>query len=181
MAAATTLYRFSIELSHVDRGVYQTLELRLAQHPSEPIERVVARALAYALLYEEGLELGKGLDDADEPALWTRDLTGRLLHWIDLGHPSAERLHLASKKAERVSIFCHKDLEVLRRELEKRKIHRAEQIAIWGIAPSFVAELGSLVERNTQLSVLVNDGELSVTIQDRTCSTQLERPAWLGN
>ena len=95
MALSSTLYRLRIELSDVDRGVYESLDLRVARHPSEGADRLVARVLAYALLYEPGLEFGKGLSDADEPALSTHDLTGQLTHWIDVGTPSADRIHIA--------------------------------------------------------------------------------------
>jgi uncharacterized protein YaeQ len=35
MALTSTIYRVDLALSDVDRGVYETLELRLALHPSE--------------------------------------------------------------------------------------------------------------------------------------------------
>lgn len=176
MAPSATLYRLSLELSDVDRGVYETLDLRIAQHPSEPLDRVVVRALAYALLYEEGLDFGRGISEADEPALWTHDLTGRLLHWIDVGLPTTERLHLAAKKADRVSVVCHKDVELLLRELEKKKIHRAERLAIFALESGFVAELSKTLERNSSWTVVVHDGELSVTVRDSTFSTTIGRP-----
>src|SRR5260221_10155643 len=33
MALTATMYRFSIQLSDVDRGVYETLDLHMARHP----------------------------------------------------------------------------------------------------------------------------------------------------
>lgn len=141
MAAATTLYRIAVELSDLDRNVYESLDLRLAQHPSEPLDRVVARLLAYVLVYEEGLEFGRGLSDADEATLWTHDLTGRLLHWIDVGMPSVERIHLATKKAEKVTIVCHKDPELLKKELSMRKGHRGENLTLIAVAPDCPASV----------------------------------------
>ncbi|HET9959189.1 MAG TPA: YaeQ family protein [Polyangiaceae bacterium] len=176
MALTSTLYRLHLELSDVDRGVYQDLDLRIAQHPSEALDRVVARALAYAICLEDGIDFGKGLSDTEEPALWTHDLTGRLLHWIEVGLPSAERLHLASKRAERVSVVCHKDLEMLMKELGRKKVHRAEHLRIFGLKPEFVAELAKTFERTTSWMVLLNDGELSVTVGARTFTTTVARP-----
>ena len=69
MAQATVLLRLGVELADVDRGVYETLDLRVAQHPSESLARVVIRCLARCLLHEEGLEFGRGLSNVDEPAL----------------------------------------------------------------------------------------------------------------
>jgi uncharacterized protein YaeQ len=177
VAAATTLYRVAIELSDLDRNVYESLDLRLAQHPSEPLDRVVIRLLAYLLVYEEGLEFGRGLSDADEAALWTHDLTGRLLHWVDVGLPSAERVHLATKRAERVTIVCHKDPDLLKKELLKRKGHRGENLKLLALDPEFVAKLASNLERTNQWSVLVQDDEIHVTSRDVTVSTTLLRPS----
>ena len=61
MAISSTLYRFQIELSDIDRGVYESLDWRVACHPSEDSERMVVRVLARAIAHEEGLEFGRGL------------------------------------------------------------------------------------------------------------------------
>ena len=49
MALTATIYNFDIDLSDSDRGVYETLALRVAQHPSESDEYLIARVLAYLL------------------------------------------------------------------------------------------------------------------------------------
>jgi len=38
MALSATIYHFDVRLSDVDRAVYETLELKLAKHPSESDE-----------------------------------------------------------------------------------------------------------------------------------------------
>ena len=97
MALAATVYRFQIELSDVDRGVYESLDLRVARHPSESMTYLLARVIAYALLFAEGIAFGKGLSTTEEPALWIKDLQGSLRAWVEVGTPSADRLHKASK------------------------------------------------------------------------------------
>lgn len=96
MALTSTMYNVSIEVSDVDRGVYQTLDLRLAMHPSETAEYMATRLLAYCLEWEEGIEFTAGLSNGDEPAIVVRDLTGRITAWIEVGMPDADRLHRAS-------------------------------------------------------------------------------------
>jgi len=61
MAISSTLYRFQIELSDIDRGVYESLDWRVACHPSEDSERMVVRVLARAIAHEEGLDFGRRL------------------------------------------------------------------------------------------------------------------------
>ena len=175
MARPDTLHRLHVELSDIDRAVYETLDLRVARHPSEGADRVVARVLAYALLYEPGLKFGKGLSTTEEPALWTHDLTGLLTHWIDVGLPSAERIHTASKKARRVSIVCHKGEEALRREMQRRKVHGADDITVLHLEPTLVRDLADQLEKNSSWIIVHSDGELNITINDSTFAGSLTR------
>jgi uncharacterized protein YaeQ len=180
MALTATMYRVKMSLSDVDRGVYEDLSFRVACHPSESMERLVTRILAYGLLHEPGLEFGRGVSDADEPALWAHDLTGRLLHWIDVGTPAADRIHTASKKADRVSIVCHKGREALERNLQRRKIHRSEDIEVLLLDPGLVADLAADLERTSQWTVVHTDGELSIGLGDRDFTGTVTRIALPG-
>jgi len=103
VALNATLYNFEVDLSDTDRHVYETLSIRVARHPSESEEYLVARLLAYLLEYADGIEFSRGVSDADEPAIVIRDLTGTLTTWVDIGTPDAARLHKASKAARRVA------------------------------------------------------------------------------
>ena len=175
MARTATVYRFQLELSDIDRGVYESLDFRVAQHPSEGEDRLVARVLAYALLYEERLEFGRGLSDVNEPALVVRDLTGQLVHWIDVGTPSAERIHAASKKARKVTIVCHKGESALAREMGKKHVHHAEEISVIHLDAALVTQLARALERNAQWMLVHNDSEVTVTIGDASFAGEATR------
>lgn len=163
MAAAATIHQFEVALSDVDRGVYETLELRVAQHPSETMERLLVRTLAYALSYEDGIAFSKaGLASADEAPIAVHDRTGLLLHWIEIGAPSAERLHKAAKAAK-VSIFTH-ELAQLRRNTDGKSIHKAFAIDVWAFDPKFLGALANKVQRRNRLEITRNDGLLYVTL-----------------
>src|SRR5215475_6202906 len=103
MALTATIYNFDIQLSDVDRGVYETLSLRVACHPSETEEYLVTRVLAYCLEYAEGIAFGKGLSEPNEPAMTIRDMSGALASWVEVGSPDAERLHRRARR-RRVSL-----------------------------------------------------------------------------
>ncbi len=110
VALTATIYTADIDLADHDRGVYETLALRVARHPSESDEYLVTRLLAYALEYTEGLEFSTGgLSSPDDPALAVRDLTGALRAWIEIGWPDGARLHKAAKASPRVAVYPHKD------------------------------------------------------------------------
>ncbi len=107
MALQATPYKVHLGLSDVDRGIYESLRMTVARHPSETEQRMTARILAYALWYQERLAFGRGLSDVDEPALWHKSLDDRIEHWIEVGQPDAERLTWCSRRAERVSLLFY--------------------------------------------------------------------------
>jgi uncharacterized protein YaeQ len=176
MALTATLHHFEITLSDVDRDVYATLDLRVAQHPSETRRYMLTRTLAYALSYEEGIAFSKGgLSATDEPPIAVHDPTGVLLAWIDVGAPSAERLHKASKAARRVAVFTSAELAQLRREAAQRTIHRAEAIEIYRLEPSLLDALDAKCTRTTKLELTRSDGQLYVVVAGATLEATLER------
>jgi uncharacterized protein YaeQ len=67
---------FDIELADHDRQGYESLALRVAQHPSESDEYLIARVLAYLLEFTEGIEFSRGVSEPDEPTMAVRDRTG---------------------------------------------------------------------------------------------------------
>lgn len=176
MALSATVYRLQIQLSDVDRGVYAPLELRLAQHPSETARYLLTRALAYALSYEEGLAFSKGgLSAVDEAPIALRDPTGVLQLWIELGAPSADRLHKASKACPRVELYTIQDLQGLYRELEGRSIHRQESIAVFRIDPAFVAALEARLQKNMAFELTRTEGQLYATIDGESLEGTITR------
>jgi uncharacterized protein YaeQ len=131
MALGATVHRFLVTLSDVDRGVYESLDVRVARHPSESGRYLLTRTLAYCLSYEEGIVFSKGgISSTDEPPIAIRDATGVLKTWMEIGSPSAERLHKASKAAPRVELYTHAELASLRREAATRPVHRLEEIVV---------------------------------------------------
>ena len=172
MAAGATIYQVEVALSDVDRSVYETLALRVAQHPSETMDRVVVRTLAYCLAYEEGIAFSKGgMSNADEPPLAVTDPTGLLLHWIEIGAPTPERLHRASKAA-RLSIFTHEDA-LLKRQSDGKTIHKAETVEVWAFDAAFIGRVADKLGRRARIELTRNDGMLYVTIDGEMFETAL--------
>lgn len=175
MALTATIYHLRVDLSDVDRDVYEALDLRVALHPSETMRYMLTRTVAYCLHHAEGIAFSKGLCVADEPAVWIRQHDGRVDLWIDIGNPSIERLHKASKLAGRVAVFTHHDPELLRREARGAKLHRGDAIDVCSIEAAFLDALAPKIERNTSLTLVHNDGRLYATIGERTIEGAITR------
>jgi uncharacterized protein YaeQ len=168
VALSATLYNFDIQLSDVDRNVYETISLKAARQPSETEEYLVTRVLAYCLEYTDGIAFTKGIAEPDEPAVVVKDLTGALQVWIEIGSPDAARLHKASKASPRAVVYTHKDPQSLLRQLTGERIHRAELLEIRAIDRELVDGIVARLDRRTSFALAVTDGHLYVTIGDET-------------
>lgn len=172
MAQPSITRRFLIQLSHVDAGVYQQLDLRLAQHPSETRRFLLTRLVAFCYLTRDDpqsqLQFSKsGLSSPDEPAISRTSLDGRLLQWCEIGTPSAERVHKASKAAPEVFIFTHHNPELLRKELANNHVHRKAQLKVFAVDGEFLDALGAaLDERTSELDLTITEGSLYVSARD---------------
>lgn len=164
MALGATIYNFDIELADADRHVYESLALRVARHPSESEQYLVARLLAYLLEFAEGIEFSRGVSDPDEPAVAVRDLTGAIKVWIDVGTPDAARLHKASKAADRVVVYTHKDPSRFLNQLAGEKIHQADALELYAIDRTLVSALVAQLDRRVSFSLSVTDRELYLSI-----------------
>lgn len=174
MALSSTLYNATVDLSDVDRGVYETLDLRIAMHPSESAEYLVTRLLAYCLEFTEGIEFTRGLSDGDEPAILVRDLTGRIVSWIEVGMPDAERLHRASKLAGRVALYTHRDIRNVLGQLRDRKIHRGSEIPVYTFGSGFIEELAAKLQRRMRLQLSITERHLYLDLDGHAMSTVVE-------
>jgi uncharacterized protein YaeQ len=175
MALTATIYNFEVELADNDRQVYESLTLRVAQHPSESDEYLVARLLAYLLEYAEGIQFSRGVSEPDEPALSVRDLTGAVTTWIEIGTPDAARLHKAAKAAGRVAVYCHKDPAQWLRQLDGATIHRREAMELYAIDRPLVSALAARLDRRMAFSVSISDRELYVSIGSDNLTGQVAR------
>jgi uncharacterized protein YaeQ len=166
MALTATIYNFDIDLSDTDRGVYETIALRVAQHPSESDEYLIARVLAYLLEFTEGIDFSRGVSEPEEPIISVRDLTGKIRSWIEIGTPDGARLHKASKSGARVAVYCHKEGAQWLKGLAAANIHRADALQLYAIDRTLIAELVSRLGRRMAFSVSITDREFYVSIGD---------------
>ncbi len=173
MALQSTLFRFRIQLSDVTRGVYEKVELRVAMHPSESPPFLVTRVIAYCLNLQEGIEFSQGIATPDDPALWVKDPTGTILTWIDIGNPSARRLHKASKAAKNVRVYTYRDIDILKKEVEGQDVYQKKLIEVFSLEMKFLNKLGETLSRDNPWDVLRDEDELSVTTGTSTFTSSL--------
>lgn len=171
MALTATMFRFELNISDVDRAFYDTIELRVAQHPSESDTYLVTRILAMALEYRVDLTFGRGISTPDDAPLSAPDMMGGLDLWIEIGQPSADRLHKVTKQANDVVVYTHKDPDSIIEALGSGDIHRGDEVVVVALAPSFIDDLAGALTRNATWDILRSEGVLYVTVGDETFQT----------
>lgn len=174
MAVKATIFKAELQVSDMDRHYYNTHVLTLAQHPSETEERVMVRLLAFALNASERLAFGRGISTEDEPDLWSRDLTGVIDLWIEIGQPDEQRLRKACGRAGEVRVYCYsgRGADVWWKK-NADALARCDNLRVFDIPSETSQQLAALASRGMQLQVLVQDGHVQVMDDSRTVSIDI--------
>ena len=179
MALKATIYKAQLQISDMDRGVYADHALTLALHPSETEERMMVRLIAFALNapkddHRGKLEFARGLSDTDEPDLWQHDLSGVLVHWIEVGQPDERRMLRAAARAEQATFIAYAASTPVWWAGVKNKLTRTERLAVWQLPAEQSQALAALAQRSMQLQISVQDGTLWCNAGERTVELALE-------
>jgi uncharacterized protein YaeQ len=180
MALKATVCKATLQIADIDRGVYSDHQLTLARHPSENDERMMIRLLAFALNVPAdtrggALEIAKGMWEPEEPELWERDLTGRILHWIEVGQPEERRLVKASGRADRVSVYAFSHAAAAWWAGLSGRVRRAGNVEAWLVPAEQSRELATLAGRGMQLQLNRHDGVVSIADAARSVQVVPER------
>jgi uncharacterized protein YaeQ len=168
MALPPIIYRVVLQLADVDRGRYEKLQVTVARHPSETPERLVARLLAYALCYEEGLTFTKGVGSGEEPDLWLKGPDGRVRLWLEVGLPEAERMAKTARHAERVVLLaCGKGLPRWQ-SAHLPRLAAVPNLTIFSLDPAFLQALIDRLQRFIDWELTLTGGTLYLAVGGET-------------
>ena len=157
MAEKATIYKANLTLSDMDRSVFSDFNLTIALHPSETIERMMVRILAFCFRAAENLTFTKGLSSMEEPDLWLKHDNGTILEWIEVGQPSPERLKKASSQSQSVKVFSYgRGLDVWWKD-NSAAIRALPKVSIHYFAADELQSLVSLADKTMNLSVTITE------------------------
>ena len=168
MAQPSTVYRVAIQLSDIDRNLYESLQTTVARHPSETEERLLARILAYALCYQPELTFTKGVGAGDEPDLWIKGPDGRVRSWIEVGLPEAERLVKASRHSEQVVLCAFGSALAIWEKQQLPKLSGLSNMTVINLDQAFLRRLSERLQRSISWSLTVTEGSLYLTVDGET-------------
>lgn len=178
MALKPTIFKLRIDVCDIDRGYYETLNLTVAQHPSETAERMMVRVLVYCLNAQEGLSFGKGVSSPDEADVWSQSLDGQIPLWIDVGEPSAERIKKASNLADAVKVYCFNSKSDVWWQQSREKLSRLN-VTVQQFPWHQIQQLATFVERTMTLSITITGDSAYVAGEQGECEiicTNLQSP-----
>jgi uncharacterized protein YaeQ len=171
MALKPTIFKFRLSLSDMNKEVYDSYSLTVAQHPSETSERMMARVIAFCLNACEDLQFTKGLSSVEEPDLWIVNYSQETELWIDVGEPDYERVKKAtrqSKQTQIVSFNTKSDVWWKKNEVKMTTL----PVAVLQLAHSGLAELSQFVTRTMDLSVMISGQTIFVTADNNSCEIE---------
>lgn len=177
MALRATIYKADIHIADNDRGYYGSHGVTVARHPSETEERLMVRVLAYAMFTEgpDTLAFTRGLSETEEPDLWRKDLTGAILHWVEIGLPDDRRLLKACGRSESVSVFAYGRNAELWWQGAESKLERARGLSVYSLSPEATAALAGLAERKMALNINIQDASAWVSSERGDVTLQIQR------
>ncbi len=156
MALKPTIYKLRITLSDIDRNYYDTLNLTLAQHPSETLERMMARVLSYCINAQEYLVFTKGLCAAKEPDIWARTLDDQISLWIEVGEPAVDKIRKATRISKTVKVYSFNSKSDIWWDQGRSKFNELTA-SVYQFHWESIQALAAMVKRTMDLSVTITE------------------------
>jgi uncharacterized protein YaeQ len=180
MALPSTLHHFDVTLSNVDRAVDRQLAVKVARHPSETVERLWLRLLAFCWQWEETLAFGPGICEPEAPdlvALGPDGSTRTLL--VRVGRPELARVEkdLARGGGARVAVLFD-GARRLAAFVEEARAGRPERLAraeLAAVDEPLLRGLAAHEERRQRLSLTLVADHLYVDLGGETLDGPLHR------
>ncbi len=179
MALSPTLHEFDVSLSHVDAGVQERLSIKAARHPSESLDRLWLRVLAYCWKWQERIELGPGLCEPDAPDVLARDLTGEEVLWVRVGRPDPARVQQESDRHPRARLAVLFDsprrMEAFIEAAAREGLSRLGRVELAAVDPALLVALATVDGRRTRLSLTIVGDHLYLDVGGRTLDGPVAR------
>jgi uncharacterized protein YaeQ len=168
MALKATINKATIHLSDMDRNYYDTLNLTIAQHPSETDTRMMVRLLAFILNANENLSFGKGVSDEDEAAIWQINFSEVIELWIELGQLDEKRIKKACNRAQKVKLYAYGSSAETWWKQSQNKLRLFNKLSVELVSQTTCDALAKLAGRSMEFQCSIQDGQLWLTAGDDT-------------
>jgi uncharacterized protein YaeQ len=181
MALPSTLHHFDLRFSNADVGTEGEVAFKVARHPSETMERVWLRVLAFAWKWREGISFGPGLCEPDAPDLLASAPGGRASLVVRVGRPEPARVERDVNQnagAEVAVLFDGpRRLAAFLADAREHDLARAASADLAAVDGPLLAELAAVEERRVKLVVTLVADHLYLEVNGRALDGPLHRAA----
>ena len=160
MALKATIYKANIHVSDMDRNYYDTINITIAQHPSETDRRMMVRILAYILNLQEHIQFTKGLSEDDEPEIWVKDFSEVIKLWIDLGQIDEKRIKKGCNHSHEMKLYSYGSGVDIWWSKTKNKVSNFKNLSVVKIDDDTCEQLATLVSRTMELNCTIDSGQI---------------------
>jgi uncharacterized protein YaeQ len=168
MALGATIYKFDIDLSNMDKHRYESVSQHIALHPSETLERMVLRLLAYCVNMHDQLIFTKGLSSDTEPDLWQKSYSGEIELWVELGLPDMKRIKKAASLSKQVKLYVYGGQGVDQWwKLVQSDCQKLKNVDVYRFELAAVNQFVSKIARSMRISVMIQDGLITFSWDDQ--------------
>lgn len=177
MALKATILKATVNVADMDRQVFLDTALTVAQHPSETVQRVMLRLLAWICHADERLVFTKGLSADDEPEIWQHNDHNGIELWVELGLPDEKRLRKACNQSKKVVLYAYNERAGrVWWQQNKGKLEGYKNLTVLFLDDSQLTQLAALSARNMQLQTTLQDG--IIWLSDNYSSIELSFEQW---
>lgn len=174
MASKPTIYKFNIAISDFNRNHYDAVSLTVALHPSETLERMMARVMAYCLNAQDNISFTKGLAMVEDPDIWVKTLDDQISLWVDMGEPSPDRIKKSSRLAPTVKVYSFNSKSNTWWEQTKSKVQAFKNVQFYQFDWQQMQQLATFAERTMDWSLSISGDSLYITANDQECELTIK-------
>ncbi len=169
MAIKPTIYKLRIAISDLNRDYYDSVNLTIALHPSETLERMMARIVAFCLNAQDNLSFTKGLSTVEEPDIWAKTLDDQVSLWIDVGEPTPDRIKKSSRLAPKVKVYSFNNKSDTWWEKSKNKVYQFENVEFHQLNWPQIETLATFTKRTMDWSLSISDNNVYIADENQEC------------
>ncbi len=179
MALPSILHHLDLRFSQADAGVDGAVSLKIARHPSETMERLWLRILAFVWKWREGMAFGPGLCEPEVPDVAATLPDGRTAALVRVGKPDPQRIErdVNQNAGADVAVLFEspRRLDAYLAEARDGGYARAAGVDLAAADPALLRELGAREDRRIKASITLVADHLYVEVDGRTLDAPLHR------
>jgi len=171
VALKPTIYKFRVALTDINNDYYDSLNLTIAQHPSESLQRMMARVVAFSMNAQPDLSFTKGLSNIEEPDIWHKTLDDQISLWIDVGEPDPERVKKSTRLARKVRVYSFNTKSDVwwKQNANKLNLLKAE---VYKFDAEGIETLATYVKRTMDFSIMLSGNTVFVSTENGDCEIE---------